>query len=445
MKILNKIIVILLILIVIIVCLLFMLNKNENETGGVSGIDKDVPDVIIEEVFNAENKIQLIETKAEYFNIKNCINIYSKYSNEVLNAQDTGNKLLSIIPDFVKQELGLENTNVYEKISLPNKTIRIDKIYKSLQTISTEAYEESTNICAYIAEGVFIENTTYKQEEFKLIVILDINNGTFYIVPQKYIEQKQINFESNNNFIFYNEEEIKANQYNTFTYSTETAKDMAKEYFNIFKANLTYDLEYVYNSLDSEYKEKRFSSLDNFKKYVAKNKQQLEQIQFVQHVVNYNNTENYIEYVCRDQNGNLYIFKEITPLNFNLKLDTYTITTEKFKSEYQKVGIQQKVAMNIEKWVQMLNNRDYTAAYNVLDNTFRNNKFGSEEKFEEYMRDKYPLYYEIEFSNFSSEANIYIQEIILKELNNTEGKKEKLSIIMQLKEGFDFVMSFDVK
>lgn len=443
MKIINKIIIVLLILIVITVCLIFMLNKNE--TDGVSGIDKDVPDVIIEDVFNAENKIQLIENKAEYFNIKNCIKTYSQYCNEILNGKDTGTKLLSIIPDFVKQELGLENINAYEKISLPNKTIRIDNIYKSLQTISKEEYEESTNICAYIVKGVFIESNTYKKEDFKLIVILDINNGKFLIVPQKYIEQKQINLDSNSNLGIYTEEKIKANQYNSFTYSTETAKDMAKEYFNIFKANLTYDLEYVYNYLDNEYKEKRFSNFDNFKNYIAKNKQQLEKIQFVQHLVNYNNNEKYIEYVCKDQNGNLYIFKETSPLNFKLKLDTYTITTEKFKSEYQKANIQEKVAMNIDKWVQMLNNRDYSAAYNVLDTTFRSNKFGSEEKFEAYMRDKYPLYYQIEFSSFSSETNIYIQDISLKELNNTEGAKEKLAIIMQLREGFDFRMSFDIK
>lgn len=432
MKILKKMIILIMVIICIILGLLFILNKSTNE----NIVDNYQKQPSIEEVFEEENKLQLIDKKSEYFNIKNCINTYSRYSKDA-------NKLLSIIPNFVKNEMSLNITNVCETIGLPNKIIRIDKIYKSFQTISTEAYQETTNICAYFVKGYFIDNNNLQKEEFKVIILLDLNNSTFLAIPQRYIEEKQINVETGKNFKIYSKETIENNEYNTFTYSLETAEDMSKEYFNRFKDNLSYDLEYVYTCLNSEYREERFENYNGFKEYIQDNKQHFKQVEFEQYMVEYN-TE-YVEYVCKDQNGNLYIFKETSPLNFELKLDTYTITTEKFKSEYQEANIQEKVAMNIDKWVQMLNNRDYTAAYNLLDETFKNNKFGSEEKFEQYMRNKYPLYYEVEFSNFSSEANLYIQDIILHEFNNKEGKKETLTIIMQLKEEFEFVMSFNVE
>ena len=130
-------------------------------------------------------------------------------------------------------------------------------------------------------------------------------------------------------------------------------------------------------------------------------------------------------------------------MEFTMELDTYTIPTEQFKKTYRTANQQKRVMMNIDKWIQMLNNRDYTSAYKVLNETFRNNNFGSEEKFVAYMKEKYPLHYKIEFSSFSEEGSAYVQSIKLKEIGSENAEGKALDIIMKLKEDIDFEMSFN--
>ena len=109
---------------------------------------------------------------------------------------------------------------------------------------------------------------------------------------------------------------------------------------------------------------------------------------FSHQIICLNTYDEYSEYVCRDKYQNLYIFRAKNPLDYTVLLDTYTITTDNFKTTYDKSSEEYKVAMNIDKWIQMINSRDYTSAYNCLDETFRNNNFGSEEAFEKYMKEK---------------------------------------------------------
>ena len=97
----------------------------------------------------------------------------------------------------------------------------------------------------------------------------------------------------------------------------------------------------------------------------------------------------------------------------------------------------------------MLNNRDYNAAYNVLDETFKQNNFGSMEKFEEYMREKLPLHYKIDFGKFSNQGQNYVQEITLTDITSEgtdlDSTTVTKTIIMKIDENSeDFVMSFDI-
>ena len=99
--------------------------------------------------------------------------------------------------------------------------------------------------------------------------------------------------------------------------------------------------------------------------------------------------------------------------------------------------------MNIDRWNSMLKVRDYTNAYNLLDETFRKNNFDTVEKFENYMRENFPSHYELTYSNYSEENGIKIQEVVFKDMDSDEQKS--LNIIMKLEEGTDFVMSFSIK
>ena len=93
----------------------------------------------------------------------------------------------------------------------------------------------------------------------------------------------------------------------------------------------------------------------------------------------------------------------------------------------------------------MLNNRDYRTAYDFLDETYRNNKFGSAENFEKQMRELFPSKYKVEYDNFSSEGAIYLQPITFKEIDNENSENINMTIIMKLLEETEFVMSYNIQ
>ena len=92
----------------------------------------------------------------------------------------------------------------------------------------------------------------------------------------------------------------------------------------------------------------------------------------------------------------------------------------------------------------MINSRDYKAAYQVLDETFRNNYFESLEDFTSYMQQYFPAHYKIEFGDFNEEAKVYTQQVTFINMENEEEPTFDRSFVMQLKEEENFVMSMNL-
>ena len=459
MNTIKKVIIALIIIIIIIITAIAIIffNKGENPISGDS--------MTVEESFNKVNKLAKIENKSEWLDVQNCLNQYSSYSDNlrlVNEAEKNGGniteqnkeyyekikeQLIDITPIFVQEELKITKENSYEKIGIKDEVIRINNIYKSVQTYSTTAYEESSSIYAYLVEGVLINKNNYQKRDLRLILLIDYVNNTFSIIPNEYIELKNIDLSENANIQLYDEEEIEINNSNTFSPSTATNEEICQKYFVDFKSNLIYDIDFAYNCLDKEYREKRFGTFEGFQNFVKQNIKEINLSQFKQYLVDQH--EDYTEYVCRDQYQNLYIFKETAPMEFTLTLDTYTLPNDVFTEEYNKSDENMKVMMNIDKWRQMLNNRDYNAAYNVLDETFKQNNFDSVEKFEEYMRNNLPLHYKIKFGDFSNQGQNYVQQITLSDITDDSQNLDETAvtktIIMKIDENSeDFVMSFDI-
>ena len=61
------------------------------------------------------------------------------------------------------------------------------------------------------------------------------------------------------------------------------------------------------------------------------------------------------------------------------------------------------------------------------------------------MREKLPLHYKAEYSNFSEENETYLQDITLTDITEENEDSVQISVIMQLKEDLDFVMSFSIQ
>ena len=229
--------------------------------------------------------------------------------------------------------------------------------------------------------------------------------------------------------------------YNAYDYKGISDEEYVIDLFNKYKEEILYNTELAYEHLDKEYREKKFETLDNFKEFARKNV--VKNVTAKLSKYKKMETEEYKQYVCIDQDGKYYIFKEIAVMQYNLMLDEYTIDLPEFIEKYQKANEETKVGMNVEKIKQALNQKDYNYIYKRLDETFKQNNFSTLQKFEEYMNEKYPSIYEIDYLEASQENQIYMQPIILKD--QYDRSEIKNTIIMQLKEGTDFVMSFGIE
>lgn len=432
------IIIIIIILVLIILGIKLLDAKKEN--------DLDEQGDVGEEVSFETDIIKEVTDQTKFYTVSNCVQQYldslDTNNDSFYGTDENGNYTIVVdeeeikqnIYDLLSEEYITENNitiqNVYQYVDkLENKLIFVPLKMKVLENSVIEKY-----IVYGLGETIDYSLTKY----IYMVVNIDNENGTYSIEPliQEYknideivIENKNIAIEENDNNIF-NMEKV------NYEY-------IVQKYVDNYKKLALGAQKEAYHLLDEEYRTKRFGSLENYQKYIQDNREEIEQIQCTKYLVNDDNLEA-IQYIALDQNQKYYIFDEKVPMDFSLKLDNYTIITDTFQEEYDKANNQNKVMRNIDKWVQMLNCRDYNAAYHVLDETFRNNNFGSQEKFEEYMREKYPSHYKLAFSNFSEEGNTYIQKIQLTDMTEQEEVKN-VNIIMQLKEGTNFVMSFGIE
>lgn len=277
-------------------------------------------------------------------------------------------------------------------------------------------------------------------EEIYIIVNLDYNNKTFSIEPidKEYESIEQINIENDDILIDKNENNIYQNQKITNEYLTN-------EYFVLYKKLAITEPELVYNIFSEEYRNERFGNIDNFKKYVNENKNEILKINMQQYLVN--NYESYTEYVAKDQYGNLYIFKESSDNELiDINLDTYTLRNDKFFEEYNKSSNEKKVQMNVDKFIQMINRHDYKTSYNCISSGFKKNYLDTQEKFEEYMKNVFFEYNNFEFRNIEQKgSNLYTVTLNITDLTEESSEARNVTIIMQLNDDLDFEMSFGIE
>ncbi len=445
MKHLKTIIVFLILFIIIILGLiLFLLSSTKKNN-----------EVKLEEAFTQANQMKEISKLEDYFYVKNCMDKYKMYSldlyyllksensNAINGADEYRQELIGIIPDFVKSSLGINSNNAYELAGLPDKQLRIDNIYKSMQTVNKVAYENETEIYAYVVESTLIDNSTYEKEKNTTILITDLNTLTFCIIPQSYITKNNLNLNEEDALKIYQDKTIPKNNYNGFNYNVSyKQEDVAKEYLERMKFNLRYDVEGAFDSLDEEYRKARFDNdIDLFREYIKNNGTKL--LKATAKKYQLTEADNYNQYVVIDQNGKEYIFRETELMKYNIILDTYSIDLPEFLEKYNSGNEKSKVAMNISKFIEAINEKDYKYAYSKLADGFKQNYFKTEESFETYVKNNFFEDSELVSGSFSNQATTYIYKITIKD-KETEELQEQ-NFIMQLGEGTDFEMSFEIK
>lgn len=195
--------------------------------------------------------------------------------------------------------------------------------------------------------------------------------------------------------------------------------------------------------LDEEYKNARFPTKDDYIYYLQISSDRFKTTQAEK--FSFKKDGDKTTYIISDKNDVFYEMTQTKPSDLKIKYDSYTVVDSDKINSYESLKPERKVQSNIAKWIDMINNRDYIAAYNVLDKTFRETNYGSVEKFADYMKQNLSGYYQASdlgtYESFSEQGNnTYIQKIKIKVKDYNFYYTG--NIIMRLEEKTDFVMSF---
>ncbi len=238
-------------------------------------------------------------------------------------------------------------------------------------------------------------------------------------------------------------QEIENLEYNSIEYVHVTNQQMAEKYFTNYKQLMINNLEQAYKLLEKEYQTKRFSTYEIYNEYIQNNISYIKQA--VPENISIRDYDDYKEYTCKDQYGNIYIFKETAVMEYTVQLDDYILENEVFGEKYAEVNGRDKAILNINKFFEMLNMQDYASAYGVLDESFKQNYFPTQQQFEEYMKGKLFRYNHVTYNSYSEPvADLYSFNLTISDKAKQVQATIDFNIIMQLQEGTDFVMSFEV-
>lgn len=424
-----KIIIMLLIIILIITILLLIIENRK------SGDNINFNDEEFEKKYSEYVKSDYLKPETDkdrYFAVKNIVNnfllnINSLNYKEIVKEETNTNIRIEILKKIISSDYinkyGKNDEEFYNSVA---EYIGIDFKIESIKILDRQ---KNIDICLVNCK------TKETKRKFTIVVKIDYINDAFCIYPFKYDEKDIEEIK---------EGEVLENEYNSYKEVEITDEEVAQYIFYDYIDNINNYTEDAYNMLDSEYKEKRFSNITEFYDYIEKNKDWLNNVKLGNCKIE--NSDNCIKYICTDQNNNYFIFEESKDeiMKYSVVLDIYTLDLPDFLEKYNYASEQGKVALNIQKFIQSINAKDYKYAYECLTDDFKKKYFNTQSKFEEYVRNNFYNNNGIQFLEFSKENNIYIYKILLYNPNERTDLNNEKTIIMKLNEGTDFEMSFNV-
>lgn len=432
-KIIIAIIIILILCMITTGVLLYMLkNSDESEAENVEGdVGEDIN-------FN-ESIIEPVTDNISFFSVQNCIQGYlntinlkssSYYDNEDKKVV-TDNEIATDIYNLLSKEYIDENS-----ITTSNVFNYIDKVEENLIFIPLKMnYTFLQNMTKYAIYGFCIDWDNNYVKDLYFIVNVDETNKTYSITPLNTEEYKSINDIKldRKEFTIENKDNI-----NDFVVQTITDQYLCQQYFLLQKRLMLSRPEISYGYLDEEYKNKRFETLENYTKYISENKAHILKMALKGYQVERIGETN--QYMCKDQYGNYSLFNVEKVLDYKVLLDIYTVEQEKAIKAYNGYNDRKKIAYNVNKWVQMINNKDYQGTYNLLNTTFRNNTWNTLEQYENFIKQNYPSYYEVEYGQYEENGESSVQTITLKDIEGKEQNKT-VTLIIKLQDDMKFEMS----
>ena len=435
---LKKYIIIVLLFIFIIIAILFfyrniVIKKNNEKYGDV-----------VESELNTDTEISKVSDTEEYYTVKTIVDSYiDNYLEE--NSEELYGKLDSqYISDYK-----ITKYNVISKLDIIKDYNKDEYEYYKfyLDSMNVSKYK---NIETYFINGRIINSNSGVKSDLSIIVEID-KNSYYYILPINYINDKGINIDEGNNYDTHLSS-IESTNYNQYELQDVNEYSIILDHMTKLISDMTYDIENSYNTLDYEYKNDKFNTLNDYRNYIMKNFRTILSSSIEKYKIN--DTGEYKEYICIDQYGNYYIFKDKGVMNYTVMLDTYTIDSDEFNDKYNNGSEQIQVGMNLEKIFQALNRKDYQYIYEKLDNNFKQNYFSTEDKFEEYAKSTFFDINKITYGTFEKQSGMYIYNINISDANeiiddNEDDEEVETSniskkFIIKLEDNKNFKLAFNV-
>lgn len=343
---------------------------------------------------------------------------YDENNNYVITVEET--EIKQKIYNLLSQKYISENNITVENVYSYVKTLDKSAVYIPLEA----ALLENNNMKSFVIHGLIQDDDNYNiLDEIFAVVNINIVEGNFSIeiINEKYNNINEIRIEKF-------ETKINPNKDNKFTTQYISSEDIPAEYMNLYKRLTLGAPEKMYEKLDVAYRDAKFGSVEEFEKYVNKNKSKIALMRLERYQLT--TSDDKVQYICMDQNNKYYIFNQNEVLqDYTVMLDAYTIDLQEFVEKYNNSQEKDKVALNIEKMKKAIQEEDYKYVYNKLDNTFRTSKFGNLSNFERYIKERYNENYTIKYERFQK-----VQDVCVFDLQLTDRDVvSEVQILMQLK------------
>ncbi len=436
----------LVIIILLISGIILIISKNNNEKNenmvneSIENIKNDSidPGVSKEDINLAyeknDNILKYVQSREEYFNIKG---IYNKYLSQI--ADNNGEDLLKMFSEDYCKGHDLNSSNIV--ISTGVKTISDPRNMGTYTPIILDMLvaDISEDMKVYLIYGRYLLKSTAEVNNLNFMIILDNQNMLYDVYPYSYMKEKGYDKLSVNNKIEIKDYSVSNRESNKFTNNSISDKDIANYLFDDWCNSYLYDTKNSYNKLNVEYRNTKFKDYKNFANYLSSQK-------YIPSINEYRvySTNSYTDYICTDQYNNYYIFRQQGGImRYTVFLDSYTVELDTFKENYEKAEEGTKVAIQIGKFKQMLNSKDYNAIYNKLNSTFKKNNYSTVSKLENYLaKNKYDIN-TITIEDYSQHEDYYVCQCTLQNQKNTSEQK-KMTIAIKLIDSNNFEMSFSI-
>lgn len=366
----RKIRIAIIIVVSIIIIILIIMGVHKKTTGfdpkNARQAEKEMNGIDVSEYDLDDTALRKVDSREQYAYVKNCVEKFYKYYGAIYSENEELSKDKAI--DGVYKMLDKDYIDA-NGIIQENVSSKIENIKDSYVDINQILESDKDDFSAFIVKGKLCEKDSLEVKDFEIMV--KSNNGTFSVLLDDYVKNNYSKAEEGEK-ISYGNTTIDNNGVNTCDFDAISDQTYMKMLLEKYRQEALYFPDVAYENLNDDYKQKKFGNVENFKEYVQ-NRGLDEELEVSSYSTNV--YDDYTEYTIIDKNDNTYIFDESSVMNYKLILDTYTINTNEFTTNYDGAGEQEKVSLDIQKILDADADGDYNYIYSKLSSSFKTNTF----------------------------------------------------------------------